>query len=146
MLDRLEPLVGEWTEQIAVAGVPPGRMTFAWDLERRFLLQRSEIDDPAFPDSLCVIAVTADGAGYVQHYFDSRGVVRIYAMSLVDGVWTLLRDKPDFTPLLFSQRYVGRFSDDGRVILGAWERSADGGEFTRDFESPTSRWRSRHGA
>lgn len=55
-------------------------------------------------------------------------------MSLVDGVWTLLRNTPDFTPLSFSQRYVGSFSDDGRVIQGAWERSTDGGEFTRDFE------------
>jgi len=132
-LERLAVLVGEWREEVAVPGVPAGRMTFAWDLERRFLLQRSQIDDPAFPDTLCVIAVNG-GGGYTQHYFDSRGVVRVYAMSLADGVWTLVRDRPDFTPLSFSQRYVGRFSDDGRAIRGAWERSADGGEYTRDFE------------
>ena len=133
-LERLDAFVGEWTEEVAVPGVPAGRMMFSWDLERRFLLQRSRIDDPAFPDTLCVIAVNAGGDGYTQHYFDSRGIVRVYAMSLVDGVWTLVRDRPDFTPLSFSQRYVGRFSDDGRTIRGAWERSADGGEYTMDFE------------
>jgi hypothetical protein len=81
-----------------------------------------------------VIAVNAGGDGYPQHYFDSRGIVRVYAMSLVYGVWTLVRDRPDSTPLSFSQRYVGRFSDDGRTIRGAWERSADGGEYRRPVQ------------
>lgn len=97
-------------------------------------LQRSEIDDPAFPESLCVSAVNAGGDGYTQHYFDSRGIVRVYAMSFVDGVWTLVLDKPDFTPLSFPQRFVGRFSSHGRAIRGAWERSTDSGEYTRDFD------------
>jgi hypothetical protein len=30
-----------------------------------------------------------------QHYYDSRGVARIYQMSLNDGGWKLWRD-PDF--------------------------------------------------
>jgi len=133
-LEHLRPFVGEWREGVDLPGVPVGRMTFAWELERRFLLQRSQIDDPAFPDSFCVIAPNADDGGFTQHYFAARGVVRVYAMSIVDGVWTLLRDRPDFTPPSFSQRYVGSFSDDGRTIRGAWERSADGGEYTMDFE------------
>jgi hypothetical protein len=37
-------------------------------------------------------------------------------MTLEGRVWTLLRKKPDFTPLSFSQRYVGEFSEDGSVI------------------------------
>jgi len=133
-LDRLEVFVGEWTEEVAVPGVPPGSMTFFWDLDRRFLLQRSRIDDPAFPDSLCLIAVNARGDGYTQHYFDARGIVRTYAMSVVEGVWTLSRDKPDFTPLSFAQRFAGRFSDDGRSIRGAWERSIDGVKFEHAFD------------
>ncbi len=132
-LERLEAFVGEWREQVEVSGVPAGRMTFAWDLERRFLLQRSEIDDPAFPDSLCVIAVDADGVGYTQHYFDARGVVRVYAMGFGNGTWTLVRDAPDFTPLSFSQRFIGTFTENARTIDGAWETSSDGAHWTHDF-------------
>lgn len=132
-LDRLDSFIGDWREEVSVAGVPSGRMTFEWALDGQYLLQRSQIDDPAFPDGLCVIAPNAAGDSFTQHYFDARGVVRLYEMTLVDGVWTLLRDKPDFTPLSFSQRFVGTFSDDKRVIHGVWERSDDGGEFKRDF-------------
>jgi hypothetical protein len=133
-LERLEAFVGEWREQVELPGVPSGRMTFAWELEHRFLLQRSRIDDPAFPDSLCVIAVDADGAGYTQHYFDARGVVRIYAMGFANGIWTLVRDAPDFTPLSFAQRFTGTFTEDGRTIHGAWESSPDGATWKRDFD------------
>jgi len=43
----------------------------------------------------------------VEHA-DSRWVTRLYSMTFEDGTWTLLRDKPDFSPLHFSQRYVGQ--------------------------------------
>ena len=42
-------------------------------------------------------------------------------MSFVDGVWTLTRESPDFTPLDFRQRFIGTFSADGNTISGAWE-------------------------
>jgi hypothetical protein len=71
--------------------------------------------------------------GYTQHYFDSRGVVRLYAMSLVDGVWTLTRESPDFSPLDFRQRFTGTISEDENTITGAWEKCLDGGEWEHDF-------------
>ncbi len=132
-LERLEPFVGEWREQVELPVNPSGRTTFAWELEHRFLVQRSEIDDAAFPNSLCVIAVDADG-GYTQHYFDARGVVRVYAMRFEHGEWTLLRETPDFTPLSFAQCFRGAFSADGNTIRGAWETGRDGQEWERDFD------------
>ncbi len=45
-----------------------------------------------------------------------------------DGRWTLLRDKPDFSPLNFTQRFHGTFSADGNTIDGRWDTSGDGGE------------------
>ncbi|MET0764823.1 MAG: hypothetical protein ABWY29_08155 [Blastococcus sp.] len=52
----------------------------------------------------------------------------------VDGPdWTLSRTTPDFTPLDFAQRWVGRFSDDGETITGRWETSPDGIEWQLDF-------------
>jgi len=83
-----------------------------------------------------VIAVAEEGDGheYVQHYFDSRGVVRVYRMTLRDGVWQLVRDRPDFTPLAFQQRYTGRFSADELAIDGRWEVSHDdGATWENDF-------------
>jgi hypothetical protein len=40
-------------------------------------------------------------------------------MSLENGVWRLWHDEPDFSPLDFSQRFTGSFSDDGKTIAGA---------------------------
>jgi len=73
-----------------------------------------------------IISVEPDG--YLQHYFDSRGVVRLYRMTLENGTWTLLRTEPDFTPLEFSQRFVGAISADGNRIEGRWETSHDQGQ------------------
>ena len=59
-------------------------------------------------------------------------MVRLYAMSLADGVWTLTRESPDFTPLDFGQRFTGTFSADGNTISGAWEKRLNG-DWEYDF-------------
>jgi hypothetical protein len=133
-LERLRAFVGEWTVQIDVADVPPGKVSFEWELDGRFLIQRVEIPQPEFPNSLAIIAPDASGGGYTQHYFDSRGVVRTYAMGFEEGRWTLLRDRPDFTELAFFQRYAGAFTDDSMTIEGTWETSDDGLSWERDFD------------
>ena len=51
-----------------------------------------------------------------------------------DGVWTLTRESPDFTPLDFRQRFTGTFSDDGNTISGAWQTGRDSGEWEHDFD------------
>jgi hypothetical protein len=132
-LAELTVLIGDWAEQVDLSDVPAGRMSFEWALDGQYLVQRSDIPEPSFPDSLAIIAVAADGTGYTQHYFDSRGVVRTYAMTLEDRTWTLLRDRPDFTPLNFAQRFTGTFSDDGETITAVWERSDDSQHWRTDF-------------
>jgi hypothetical protein len=134
VLERLRPLLGEWTIQVTLAGAEDmtGRMVFEPMLGGAFVAQRSEAPDP-IPDGFCIISAAAEGDGFIQHYFDSRGVVRVYAMTFEDGVWTLFRDRPDFTPLSFSQRFTGKLSDDGRVIRGLIERTDDVGEWIEDF-------------
>jgi hypothetical protein len=86
------------------------------------------------PDGIAIIGVDPDHEAYSQHYFDSRGVARVYAMSLSDGVWKLLRDSPDFSPLNFSQCFTGTFGDDGNTIDGRWETSSDGSSWEHDFD------------
>jgi hypothetical protein len=100
--------------------------TFEWTLGAAFVLQRSQIDLPEAPDALCMIA--PDGDDFTQHYFDSRGVVRIYAMTFDGATWTLERDGEDF-----AQRYVGEFR--GNRIEGRWEIKQPGeADFRLDFE------------
>ncbi len=135
-MEPLRPLVGEWRIETSLA--PPGsvraRVWFEWALGGRFLLQHSEVDLPEAPDGLCVIAADPDSGGYLQHYFDSRGVVRLYRMTFDGRVWTLLREEPDFSPLDFAQRYTGTLSDDGATIAGCWEIEHPGRGWETDFD------------
>ena len=132
-LAALDFFVGEWIEQVEVPGAPPGRSTFEWDMRDSFLIQRALSPLPEYPDGLMIISLTPDGS-YLQHYFDSRGVVRLYRMSLEDNRWTLHRTEPDFTPLEFAQRFVSTISPDGNRIEGAWETSYDDSQtWERDF-------------
>jgi hypothetical protein len=134
-MDVLAPLVGDWTVTASIAEPGAvGRASFAWSLDGRFLVQRTTVERSAIPDSLAVIAAAAEGEGFTQHYFDSRGVVRLYAMAFRKGVWTLLRERPDFSPFEFAQRFVGRLSEDGDAIDGRWDKRAlDVSEWDEDF-------------
>ena len=137
-MQRLAPLVGEWRMETSFA--PPGAVaattTFEWTFGGQFLLERSVIDVAEAPDALCVIAADPNTEdGYTQHYFDSRGVVRLYAMTFDGRTWTLRREQPDFSPFEFAQRYVGELSDDGATITGRWDsRALDATEWKRDFD------------
>ena len=124
---RLEPLVGRWRIGAPGAG---GDVEFDWLGDKAFVVQRWRSDRPEFPGGIAIIGPATDGDGFVQHYFDTRGVERTYGMSLRDGEWRLWRNDADF-----AQRFVGTFSDDGRTIAGAWEISLDGGKtFDHDFD------------
>lgn len=123
-LEALEPLVGSWdVEMVFWEGyeIPPvhGQHEFAWILGGAFLLQTSTGDGPA-PDGHSLIG--AGGDRYVQHYFDSRGVVRRYEMEFGGGVWKLWRTGQDD----FDQRTSLRFSDDGMTMTGEGELTEDG--------------------
>jgi hypothetical protein len=132
-LERLDPLVGEWTIEGTVPSDPPlvvrGRVAFEWLMGGSFLVERWDVAHPDFPDGIAIIGSDASAEALRQHYFDSRGVIRVYEMSLRDNVWRLWRDSPDF-----SQRFSGTFSDDGRSITGRWVKSSDGSNWEHDFD------------
>jgi hypothetical protein len=133
-LKRLDAFIGEWRVDASFPGAPPGRSVFEWALNGQYLVQRSDAPDPA-PDSLVVVSVDPKTGAYTQHYFDSRGVVRLYAMTLNRGTWTLTRESPDFSPLDFNQRFIGKFSRDGKTIKGSWETSKKrGSTWVNDFD------------
>lgn len=143
-LARLDVFIGDWTVEARFPGQPPGpagagsspvgRSRFEWALDGQFLLQHTEVPVPEAPDGLTIVAADLRTGGYTQHYYDSRGVVRLYAMSFADGVWTLTRESADFSPLDFRQRFTGTFSEDRNTITGAWESGpSGGGDWVHDF-------------
>ena len=130
-LAALEVLVGKWTAEAVDprSGEPiRGTMTVEWLEGGGYLVQRTTLENPAFPRSLSMFGPDRSGR-IVQHYFDSRGVARVYDVALEDGVLTLSRDDEDM-----AQRFTGRFSDDGSAIEGAWERTDDARAWIHDFD------------
>jgi hypothetical protein len=133
-MDSLDQLVGTWhmSSSLPSDGEPPHAETrFEWLEGGRFLIQRWRVDHPAAPDGIAIIGAGEAEGTYRQHYFDSRGVERVYEMTLVDGVWKLWRlaSAPDF-----SQRFTGTFDAAGDTISGTWELSSDGSAWEHDFD------------
>jgi hypothetical protein len=142
-MESLEPLIGEWRMEAVfpstspAAGVQAGgvaRTEFEYLPGWQFLIQRWDVPHPDAPDGIAIIGWDNGRGSLVQHYFDSRGVARLYEMSFGDGVWRLSRTAADFSPLDFAQRYTGTVSEDGRSIRGSWELSTDGSRYEHDFE------------
>jgi hypothetical protein len=132
-LERLDALVGEWS---LAAGPPDGppwpgaaRAGFEWLDGRTFLIQRWTIEMPEAPDGIAIIGSGDEPDSFRQYYFDSRGVRRIYEMTLRDGVWKLWREAPN----PFPQRFTGTFSPDGNTITGRWEKREDS-DWETDFD------------
>jgi hypothetical protein len=123
--------------RVRFPGEPPvagGRVVFEWMTGEQFLIQCWDVPVPEAPDGLAIIGFDEGRGTFLQHYFDSRGIARVYAMGLEDGLWTLRREAPDFSPLDFAQRYTGSFSDDGTTIVGRWEIAHDGSTWEHDFD------------
>ena len=133
-LERLDALIGEWTMEATPPGGPrwPGeaRVRFEWLEGRTFVIERWTVDLPEAPDGIAIIGAGDEPDSLRQHYFDSRGVARIYEMTLRDGIWSLWRDAPD----PFPQRFSATFSEDGATITGRWEKAEDGSTWETDFD------------
>ena len=145
--EALGGLVGTWTTEAthpAVPGVVHGTVFVEWLEGRRFLIHRARTDHPDFPDSVSIIGrmehdrvdgassttpSTGDAPPMRMHYFDSRGVFRIYEVSIDATSWRLWRDAPEF-----SQRFTGTMSARGDAVAGRWQVSRDNVHWTDDLE------------
>lgn len=116
-------LVGSWAIEATHPGLPgaivSGQASFEWLEDQRFLIQRSHFDHPEIPDAIAVIGIV-DGEPSM-HYFDLRGVHRVFAVEIAAGTWRFWNDTPGF-----SQRFTGTLSDDGKAINGQAQLSRDG--------------------
>ena len=131
-LQGWDRLIGGWETEGTHPMLPreaiQGTSTFEWLDGRRFVIWRSHYDHSQIPDAITIIGVT--GGQLSMHYFDQRGVARVYAASLDQATWRYWRDAsaPDF-----SQRFTGTFSDDGNTITGRGQRSRDGSTWEDDL-------------
>ncbi len=132
-LQRLDPFVGKWTVELVFPSKPPvqaqTQASFEWlDDDHFFLVYRAGTAGSGYPVGHCMIGADDTMETYTMLYSDSRGIARLYQMSLRDGVWQQWRHDPTF-----HQRYTATFSADGRTIKGKWEKSADGEHWELDF-------------
>jgi hypothetical protein len=130
-LERLgRRLVGAWTSEATHPEVPgttvSGTAEVQWLEGERFLIFRARNDHPDFPDSISIIGET-DGLQW--HYFDSRGVHRIYEMRVTDDGWEIARDAPQF-----SQRLMVTFEDEDNAMAGESKLSRDDETWQDDLQ------------
>ena len=145
--DKFEGLIGEWSLAMVPAGEEPpdplpdvgARASFAWMGDRAFVVQRWAVPVEGAPGGLAIIGWNEERGRCLQHYFDDRGVARVYETDVVDGAWTLSRTEPDLMPLHFAQRFTGHISADGQRIDGAWEIRHQGEDWRKDFDLIYSR-------
>jgi len=138
-LKALAKLVGTWTTEATHPAFPGavvrGTVVVEWLEGERFLIHRARTDHPDFPDSISIIgfadrdrvahapgpAPSAGGERWLaMHYFDSRGVLRVYDVSIDEATWQIWRDSPGF-----SQRFTGTLTDRGDTIAGVWQLCQD---------------------
>ena len=146
-LAALNRLVGTWTTEATHPALPGvvvhGIANVEWLEGERFLIHRARNDHPDFPDAISVIGdmerdrVDAGPGGdravrpapsLRMHYFDSRGVFRVYETSVVNEAWQWWRDAPGF-----SQRFTGRFPDGGDTIVGRSQLCEDDAHWADDL-------------
>lgn len=92
-LKSLQVLVGDWDMELSNASFLPspsakvsGHVSFEWLENGGFLVMRQGDKPPGPPAASWVIGRDDSVQDYSILYFDSRGVSRIYEMSLNDGI------------------------------------------------------------
>jgi hypothetical protein len=127
-------LVGEWSTESrhpAVAGtVIAGSSRVEWLPGEQFLIYRTVYDHPDFPDAISIIG---DTNGLQMHYFDVRGVHRLFELSVTADGWSIAMPLRDDSP--FAQRMTYTFDDAEHTMSGKGQLSYDGVTWEDDLET-----------
>jgi hypothetical protein len=133
-------LVGNWTSEARHPQMPgvviSGSSTIEWLDGEKFLIFRSHYDHPDFPDAVSIIG---DTDGLHMHYFDSRGVFRLFELTIGDDEWviTMGRQAPGAyasADAPFAQRITFTFEREGREMSGKCQLSHDDVTWDDDLE------------
>jgi hypothetical protein len=100
-MSALDRLLGTWDftmEHNAVSGPITGRESYERVLDGAFVLQRRTYEHPDFPDAMALLSEDR------YHYFDVRGIVRVFDFEIDDAGWSMVMVADEF-----SQRVSARF-------------------------------------
>ena len=121
----LDRLLGTWelTMRHRLMDTPVrGRQQYSRVLDGAYVLLDWTYEHPDFPDAMAVLSE------HDAHYFDVRGVTRVFELELDDDGWSMVRLEPEF-----SQRYRTRFVG-ADAMESEGEYSEDGGAtWAHDF-------------
>jgi hypothetical protein len=140
-MHEFDQLIGKWHGEGVVPIDPPMKVTSDATIERlgEFVIFRSVGQPREVPDTLSIIGGAPEGEPQPMHYFDSRGVKRLYLTTLEGSTWTIWRDPGEdwngpHGPG-FNQRFIGELSAEGDTIEGRWERGLGeaGDQWELDF-------------
>jgi len=134
-LADLRPLVGSWRMELYDAAFLPdpetqvtGSAEIDW-IEDGAALRLRQGDSERPSAAVWIVGRDQSESGYSVLYADSRGVSRVYHMSLEGSHWQMWRANPEF-----SQRFEAQLDPDAGAIRGRWEKSTDqGATWEHDF-------------
>ena len=127
-MKQFDPLVGEWHGEGEMPIDPPMKISVEAKISRlgKFIVFSTLAKPEEVPDSVSIIGGAPDGEPQPMHYFDSRGVKRLFMMALEGSTLKIWRapgedwNGPDGPG--FNQRFIGEISADAKKITGRWER------------------------
>lgn len=132
-LKSFEVLVGEWKTTGSHPYLPGivlhGLASFEWIEGGAFLILRSEIDEPRFPDGIEIFGSDNEEKKFFMLHFDERGVSRKFDVMIEDNKITWWRDDSSF-----SQRMTVIIEDNGNKLISKGEMSRNGSAWERDLE------------
>ena len=100
-MTTLDRLLGTWAfamRHSAVSEPVTGRQRYERVLDGAFVLQHWTYDHPDFPDAMALLSDDQ------YHYFDVRGITRVFELEVDDAGWSMIRLDEEF-----SQRHTARF-------------------------------------
>jgi hypothetical protein len=131
-LEPLAFLVGDWLTTGSHPDVPgealSGRTSFSWHEGGAFLIMRSRVDHPLFPDGVAILGSDGGTGKFAMTYFDERGVSRLLDVAVGDRTVTWRHDDPEF-----SQSLTLKADESGSTLVSKGRMSMKGGAWTDDL-------------
>ena len=132
-LKSFDILLGEWQTTGSHPYLPNvtlhGRTSFEKLEGGAFLIVRTEIHHPKFPDGIEIFGSDDMTKEFFMLHFDERGISRKYDVKIDGHKLEWRRDDP-----VFSQRFTLAIEDDGHKLMSWGEMSRDGAPWEKDLE------------
>jgi hypothetical protein len=132
VLKPFEVLIGEWKTTGSHPYLPGvvlhGLVSIEWLEGGAFLIIRTEIDNPKFPDGIEIFGSDDEEKKFFMLHFDERGVSRKYDVHWEENKLQWWRDDPKF-----SQRFTITIEKNRNKMTSTGEMSQKGGAWEKDL-------------